>query len=436
MPDTEGYLDIHGGCRLDGEIELSGSKNACLPIMAATILAAGACRIENVPRLSDVFTLAEVLRSLGAEVEWIGDHSLQIDTTHVGCLEPDPELVRKMRASALVMGPLVARFGQALIHLPGGCSLGRRPIDLHLQGMQSLGAVVEEYDHSVSVRLSHGRRPVGATIRLRLPSVGATENIMMASALAEGTTVIENAAREPEITDLSDFLRAMGAKVLGAGEETITVVGSDELRPARHKVIPDRIEAATYLIAAAITAGRVALNGARPDHMTATLEQLAAVGCKLSTEGQRVALEAPDLLRPVDIRTLPYPGFSTDVQPPYMALMTRAPGESLFVEKIFERRFLAADELRRMGADIRVLDNCALVNGGRRLYGCEVNAPDIRAAAALLVAGLWAEGTTRLKGLRHLFRGYESPVEKLRTLGASISGSGAALQTSSEVSRA
>lgn len=421
MVDTQGYLDIEGGRRLDGEISISGAKNSCLPIMAATLLAAGESRLDNVPRLRDVFTLIDVLKSLGTSVEWTGDHSLSIDTTHVTSIEPNGDLVKNMRASVLVMGPLFARFGQALIHLPGGCSLGKRPIDLHLVGMESLGATVQENGESVTVTQLAGSRPIGTTIRLRFPSVGATENIMMAAALADGTTVIENAAREPEISDLADFLSKMGARVVGDGESAITVIGTPELRPARHKVIPDRIEAGTYLVAGAMSAGRVSLNSVRPDHMVATLEQLRTTGCKITTESDRITIEAPDVLRPVDCRTLPYPGFSTDMQPPYMTLMTRATGECLFVEKIFDRRFLVADELKKMGADIHVLDNCALVNGGHRLTGCEVNAPDIRAAAALMVASLWAEGTTRLRGLEHLYRGYENPVEKLRSLGATIS---------------
>jgi len=445
MQDTGNHLDIQGGCRLKGEVRISGAKNACLPIMAATLLAKGASHIENVPRLKDVFTLADVLKSLGASVEWTGENSLAVDTAQVGCLEPDPDLVNKMRASVLVLGPLFARFGQALIPLPGGCSLGRRPIDLHLAGMESLGATVIENSDSVAVKLSRGRRPRGTNIRLGFPSVGATENILMAATLADGVTVIENAAREPEIADLADFLTLMGAKILGAGETAITVVGANELHPTAHRVIPDRIEAGTYLVAAAMTAGKVTLTDVRPDHLTATVDQLALTGCRLTTEMRSadfpvrmntIAIEAPDVIRPADVRTLPYPGFPTDVQPQYMALMTRAPGESIFVEKIFERRFLAAGELKRMGADIRVLENCALVNGGRRLMGCEVNAPDIRAAAALLIAGLWAEGTTRLRGLEHLYRGYERPVEKLRALGAVIGESCPAAQKCSEVSGA
>ncbi|MFH1675487.1 MAG: UDP-N-acetylglucosamine 1-carboxyvinyltransferase [bacterium] len=420
MPESEGHLEIKGGNRLDGEVRVSGSKNACLPIMAATLLTNGVCVLDNVPRLSDVFTLSDVLRSLGAVVEWTGDHTLQVDTSRVSFLEPDPNLIKRMRASVLVLGPMLARFGQCVIPLPGGCSLGKRPIDLHLSGMEKLGAIVRDFDHSVNVFLPPGRKLTGTTIKLGFPSVGATENLMMAAAMADGTTVIENAAREPEISDLGDFLSTMGARVIGAGESTITVIGINELRPAKHKVIPDRIEAATYLLAAAITSGKIKLFDINPAHMTATLEKLALTGCRITTDTSSVILEAPDVIRPTDIRTLPYPGFSTDVQPPFMALMTKAAGESLFVEKIFERRFLASEELKRMGADIRVLENCALVNGGKRLRGCEVNAPDIRAAAAILIAALWADGTTYLKGLHHLFRGYENPIEKLNSLGAHI----------------
>ncbi len=434
MPDTQYYLDINGGSRLKGEVRISGSKNACLPIMAATLLAKGTSHLENVPRLKDVFTLSNVLRSLGAKVEWTGDNSLAIDTTDVSCLEPDPDLVNKMRASVLVMGPLFARFGQAMIPLPGGCSLGKRPIDLHLKGMESLGGTVMDQPDCVTVKLKSGHRPKSATIKLDFPSVGATENIMMASALADGVTVIENAAREPEINDLADIISSMGAKVVGAGDETITIVGVNELRPANHRIIPDRIEAGTYLIAGAITAGKVTLLDVRPEHMTATIEQLALTGCKITTELDRITIEAPDVLRPADVRTQPYPGFPTDVQPQYMALMTRAAGESLFVEKIFERRLLVSDELKRMGADIRVIENCALVNGAKKLTGCEVTAPDIRAGAALLIAGLWAEGTTRLRGLEHFFRGYEYPVEKLAALGADIVETTPSKKLCSEVS--
>jgi len=433
MPENKDYLDMKGGQRLNGEVRISGSKNACLPIMAATLLARGASHIENVPRLRDVFTLSDVLRSLGARVEWTGPSGLAIDCTDVSCLEPDPELMRKMRASVLVMGPLFARFGQAMMPLPGGCSLGKRPIDLHLAGLECLGGTVIDHTDSVTVRLTSGRKPRGSTVRFRFPSVGATENVMMASALADGVTVIENAAREPEIADLADFLCAMGATVVGAGEQTITVVGANALRPADYRVIPDRIEAGTYLVAGAITAGKVTLLDVRPDHVSATIEQLALTGCRITTEASRITIEAPDVLRPADVRTLPYPGFPTDVQPMYMALMTRAAGDSLFVETIFERRFLAADELRHMGADIRVLENCALVSGGKRLVGCEVSAPDIRAAAALLIAGLWADGVTRIRGLGHLYRGYERPVEKLTGLGAHVTEGEPSRQSCSEV---
>jgi UDP-N-acetylglucosamine 1-carboxyvinyltransferase len=421
MPDTANYLTIEGGCRLSGEISISGAKNSCLPLIAATLLTKGISHIENVPRLSDVFNMVDVLVSLGATVEWTGDHSLAIDNTNVNCLEPDPILVQKMRASILVLGPLFARFGQAMIPLPGGCSLGKRPIDLHLQGMESLGGIVVDVNGAINVKLKSGKRPIGATVELSFPSVGATENIMMASALADGTSFIKNAAREPEIVDLANLLNGMGAKVIGAGESTITIVGTGELRPVKHRVIPDRIEAGTYITAAAMTAGKVTLTNVRSDHLTSILEQIASTGCKITTEIDRVTIDAPDVIRPADVRTLPYPGFPTDVQPQYMALMTRASGETILVEKIFERRFLVADELRRMGADIRVIDNCALVVGGRKLKGCEVNAPDIRAAAALLVAGLWAEGYTRLMGLGHLYRGYEDPVAKFNSLGAKIS---------------
>jgi UDP-N-acetylglucosamine 1-carboxyvinyltransferase len=422
MPETDNYLEIRGGHRLEGEVRISGSKNACLPVLAATLCTSGTCHIDNVPRLRDVFTLSEVLKSLGAKVRWTGENSLEVDTTHVTCLEPDPELVKLMRASVLVMGPLFARFGQAMIPLPGGCSLGKRPIDIHLIGMQALGAVVVENSNSVTVRMAETSRPQGSTIRLKFPSVGATENILMASALAEGVTVIDNAAREPEIIDLANFLSEMGAKIVGAGESTITVIGTKELTPTDHKVIPDRIEAGTYMVAGAITGGKITLRDVRPDHMASVLSQLSQTGIKVTTEIDRITVDAPDVIRPSDIRTLPYPGFPTDIQPQYMALMTKAAGESLFVEKIFERRYLAANELKRMGADIRVLENCALVNGGKKLTGCEVNAPDIRAAAALVIAALWADGSTRMRGLEHLYRGYEHPVEKLSGLGASING--------------
>jgi UDP-N-acetylglucosamine 1-carboxyvinyltransferase len=434
MPDTENYLSITGGSRLNGEVRISGAKNSCLPIMAATLLTKGLSRLDNVPRLKDVFTLADVLSSLGAKIEWTGKHSLAIDTTNLNCLEPEPDLVKKMRASVLVLGPLFARFGQAMIPMPGGCSLGKRPIDIHLLGMQSMGGRVIENPDAVIVKLISGSRPQGCSMRLSFPSVGATENIMMAASLAEGTTIIANAAREPEIIDLADFLNEMGAKIINAGEETITVVGSESLRPAHHRVIPDRIEAGTFLAAAAISSGKVTLTDVRPDHMAATLQQFSSTGCRLTTEIDKITIEAPDVLRPSDIRTQPYPGFPTDVQPQYMALMTRANGESLFVEKIFERRFLASEELKRMGAEIRVIENCALVNGGKKLTGCEVNAPDIRGAAALVIAGLWAEGTTRLRGLEHLYRGYEDITKKLKGLGAEVSESLPIEEPCSEVS--
>ena len=419
MVENDSYMEVTGGFRLGGELYISGSKNSCLPIMAATLLATGTSHLENVPRLKDVSTLAKVLISLGAKVEWKSEHSLEIDTSNVASIEPEANLVRQMRASVLVMGPLLARLGRCRIALPGGCSLGKRPIDLHLEGLEKLGALIEENGEHVTLNLKKFRLE-GTTIKLRFPSVGATENIMMAATLAEGTTVIENAAMEPEIVDLATFLNSMGATVVGAGEPSITIVGTKELHPTTHKVIPDRIEAGTFLIAAAMTGGKVTLRDVRPDHLTSVIERLMLTGCKLVTEAERITIEAPDILRPVDIRTLPYPGFPTDLQPPFMTLMTKASGDSLFVEKIFERRFLVADELNRMGADIRVLENCALVHGGKKLKGCPVTAPDIRAAAALVIAGLWAEGVTQVRGLEHLYRGYEQFAEKLTTLGAII----------------
>jgi UDP-N-acetylglucosamine 1-carboxyvinyltransferase len=436
MSDTLDYLDIEGGRNLSGTIRVSGAKNSCLPIMAASLLTAGTSYIENVPRLRDVFTLIKVLESLNARVDWTGSDSLKIDTIDVNRYEPDISLVRQMRASVLVLGPLVARFGYAVMPSPGGCSLGTRPVDMHFDGMQSLGAIIEPNHEATVIRTDNASKLHGETIRLGFPSVGATENIMMAASLAVGTTTIENAAKEPEILDLAEFLLSMGAIITGAGEDKITITGVSELHPSKHKVIPDRVEAATYMIACGITAGNIKLTNVRPDHMTATLEILSASGCRITTEPETISVDAPDVIRPVDIRTLPYPGFSTDVQPPFMAMMTKASGESIFVEKIFERRLLVANELVRMGAEVRVVENCALVNGGRRLRGCEVNAPDIRAAAALVIGGLWADGRTRIRGLNHLYRGYEDIVSKLRSLGAMVEEGAAPVNSISEASGA
>lgn len=409
---------IKGGVPLHGEVHVSGAKNAVLPIMAATLLTAEPCVIHGVPNLSDVKFMAQILAWLGAQV------SLKGNSVHVQAKkikgQGDYDLVRKMRGSICIMGPLLGRLRKARVSLPGGCVIGARPINLHLKGFESLGAKITIQGGYVE---AEARRLIGGAMFLggRAGStVLGTGNVMMAAALAEGVTVIESAACEPEVIDLANFLNAMGAKIQGAGSPTITITGVKELHGAEHHVIPDRIEAATYAIAAAVTNGEVTIKGARADHIHAVIDKLQEAGVVVERRGADLVVRRGSKLKSSDVTTLPYSGFPTDVQAQMMALMTVAPGISIITERIFESRFMHVSELTRLGADIQIEGPSAIVKGGRPLSGAPVMASDLRASAALVLAGLTAKGTTQVNRIYHLDRGYENMDGKLRALGARI----------------
>ena len=411
-------LLIKGGVPLRGEVVISGAKNAVLPIMAATLLTSEPCIIRRVPKLSDVRFMGQILTWLGAQARFDGD-TVRIQAKKIkGACEYD--LIRKMRGSICVMGPLLGRLKKVTVSLPGGCVIGARPINLHLKGLQALGAKVTIQGGYVH---ASARRLVGAAMFLggRAGStVLGTANVMMAATLAEGVTVIESAACEPEVLDLANFLVAMGAMITGAGSPTITVTGVKQLHGAEHEVIPDRIEAATYAIAAAATNGEVTLRGARAEHMRAVLDKLNDSGARIDRSGTGITIRRNGRLRPVDITTLPYAGFPTDAQAQMMALMAITPGISIITERIFESRFMHVSELARLGADIEIEGPSAIVKGGKPLSGAPVMASDLRASAALVLAGLVARGTTQVNRVYHLDRGYENIDGKLRQLGARI----------------
>jgi len=409
---------IGGGAVLDGEVTVSGAKNAALPLLFSTLLTPHRCVIRNVPVLRDIRTAVAVLRHLGARVETTADgHEIRVEAGAVDRSEAPYDLVKTMRASFLVLGPLLARFGRARVSTPGGCAIGARPVDLHLAGLQKMGArirITEGYVEAEAERLR------GAKIVLDMPSVGATQQLMMAASLAEGTTVIENAAREPENVCLASALERMGARVSGAGTPEITVEGRPELDGADVPVIPDRIEAGTYMVAAAITGGSVVVGGARGDHLDAFTAKLREAGVTVHEGESGLRVSARGTLAAADVKTMPHPGFPTDLQAQFMALMTQASGTSTITETIFENRFLHAQELVRMGADIRADGNRAIIRGRAALSGAPVMATDLRASVCLVLAGLAARGTTRVARVYHLDRGYERVEEKLRALGADI----------------
>ncbi|MBB3868594.1 UDP-N-acetylglucosamine 1-carboxyvinyltransferase [Parageobacillus toebii NBRC 107807] len=409
---------VRGGNRLSGTVKVEGAKNAVLPVIAATLLASnGKSVIHDVPALSDVYTISEVLRYLGADVK-IEENTITVDASQELKFEAPFEYVRKMRASVLVMGSLLARNGRARVALPGGCAIGSRPIDQHLKGFEAMGAYVKVGNGFIDAEVKGRLR--GAKIYLDFPSVGATENIMMAAVLAEGTTIIENCAKEPEIVDLANFLNAMGAKVRGAGTGTIRIEGVDQLTGATHTVIPDRIEAGTFMVAAAITGGNVLVQGAVPEHLSSLIAKMEEMGVTIIEEGNGLRVIGPEKLKAVDIKTMPYPGFPTDMQSQMMALLLKAEGTSMVTETVFENRFMHVEEFRRMNADIKIEGRSVIINGPCNLQGAEVAATDLRAAAALILAGLAAEGYTRVTELRHLDRGYVRFHEKLAALGADI----------------
>jgi UDP-N-acetylglucosamine 1-carboxyvinyltransferase len=401
---------------LSGEVPISGAKNAALPILAATLLAPGEHRISNVPPLADIRTIKRLLSNLGVTFREDGP-ALVVDTSNLTDCEAPYELVKTMRAAVLVLGPLTARARQARVSLPGGCAIGARPINLHLKGLEAMG---------VKIALSQGyveanaRRLQGAEIYFETPTVTGTENLMMAATLAKGTTVLKNAAMEPEVGDLARFLSALGAQIEGIDTDILTIHGGPQLKPAAYTVMSDRIEAGTYLAAAAITRGEVTLVNAPVPHLTAVMGKFTEAGVRLTAEPGRISVHPGGTLLGVDIRTLPYPGFPTDMQAQFMALMSVARGASVITETIFENRFMHVSELKRMGADITVSGNLAVVRGRRQLQGAPVMATDLRASASLVVAGLAAEGITEVLRVYHLDRGYAQLVEKLSALGARI----------------
>lgn len=407
---------IKGGVRLSGEVRVSGAKNSALPLLFATLLAAGESELTNVPALRDINTAARLLAGLGAEVH-CAEGVCRVDATNLSGVEAPYDLVKTMRASVLVLGPLVARFGRARVSLPGGCAIGARPIDLHLKGLEALGAEIE-LDHGyVEARCE---RLHGARISFDFPTVGGTENLLMAAALADGESVLENAAREPEIVQLADALISMGARIEGAGTAMIRVQGVDALKPLTCRVIPDRIEAGTFMIAAAMTGGSVLVRDVVRQDLEALIGKLHEAGVRVEEEGDGLRVEAPQTLKAVDIRTMVFPGFPTDMQAQFMALMTTATGTSRISETVFENRFMHVCELQRMGADIQIDGHSAIVRGTPQLTGAPVMATDLRASASLVLAGLAAENTTEISRIYHLDRGYERIEEKLAGLGARI----------------
>ena len=411
-------LVIQGGKPLNGSVRVSGAKNAVLPIIAASMLATSESVLTEIPKLDDVHTVCEVVASLGARVEHPAKDALIIDAHELTSTTAPYDLVRRMRASFLVMGPLLARKGHARISLPGGCSIGARPIDLQLKAFEALGATINLENGNIEASVEDGLK--GAQIYLDFPSVGATENILMAASLADGKTVLENAAEEPEIVDLATYLNSMGANIRGAGTNIIRIEGVKELHGASHAVIPDRIEAGTFMIGAAMTGGNVYVENALSEHLKPLVAKLKEIGATVEEDidGIRVIGNRP--LRPADIKTLPYPGFPTDMQAQFMALTTICEGTSVVTETVFENRFMHVDEFRRMGAKIRIEGRSAIVEGVPSLKGADVNATDLRCGAALVLAGLVAEGQTTIGHLYHIDRGYDNLVDKLQRLGADV----------------
>ena len=408
---------IRGGRTLHGEISVSGAKNAALPLLFATLLTQDECHIARMPRVFDIRTALRLLNELGVQSAWLSDSEVAIQAGAIRYYEAPYDLVKTMRASFLVLGPLLARFGQARVSTPGGCAIGTRPVDIHLEGLQQLGASIrhhEGYVEAIATQLH------GAHITLPFPSVGATENLMMAATLAVGTTHIENAAREPEIIDLAIFLNAMGARVSGAGGNTITIQGVRSLHGAQHTVVPDRVEAGTFLIAGAITGGEVFVRHAQAEHLEAFIQKLRATGIQLEVQADGIVVKGEGRPSSVDVITWPHPGFPTDLQAQMMALLTVGDGRSLITETVFENRFMHVQELTRLGANIQIRGNTAAVTGVAFLSGAPVMATDLRASVSLILAGLAAQGQTEVSRVYHLDRGYERIEEKLSQLGADI----------------
>lgn len=413
-------LVISGGGPLEGEVTISGAKNSALPILAACVLGTEEIILDGVPGLKDVEIMIEVLKHLGSKVEYLGEGTVKIDSSKLNSCETPFELMDKMRASFVVMGPLLSRFKKAHTKAPGGCNIGARPIDLHLKGFEALGATNIVNDDEISIKTDG--KLLGNEVYLDFPSVGATQNIMMAATLAEGETIIENAAKEPEIVDLASFLSKMGAKIKGAGTSTITIEGVEKLTGTRHTIIPDRIEAASYMIAAAMTKGNVTINNVIGSHIRPVIAKLIEMGADVEEidDEDIIKVKVDKRLKPTNIQTLPYPGFPTDVQAQFMALMTTCDGESKIQETVFENRFMHVEQLNKMGAAIATSGNRATIAGVDKLHGAEVRATDLRAGAALVIAALTAEGETRVSDIYHIDRGYSDLVEKFTNLGADI----------------
>lgn len=412
-------LIVKGGNRLVGTVKTSGAKNAVLPIIAASILGESPSRLDEIPQLEDVKTICGVLEHLGVRVDRSEPHVLQMDTSNITAYEAPYNLVRTMRASFVVLGPLLARMGHARISQPGGCAIGSRPIDLHLKGFEALGATITQDHGFIDAVAPNGLK--GADIYLDFPSVGATENIMMAACLAEGVTTLENPAEEPEIVDLANYLNQMGARVRGAGTDVIRIEGVQHMHGCDHTVIPDRIEAGTYMIAAAMTHGDIIIENVLAEHQKPLLAKLREAGVLIEEDIDRIHVSCPGPLKGINVKTMPYPGFPTDMQPQIMAMMTISEGRSNLIETVFENRFMHVVEMSRMGANIATTGaRAALIEGPSQLTGCEVNATDLRAGAAMILSGLVAEGTTTIGNLHHIDRGYEDIVGKLQALGADI----------------
>lgn len=413
-------LIINSNGPLKGEVNISGAKNSALPILAACVLGTEEIILDGVPELKDVEIMVEVLKHLGSKVEYLDQNTLKINSAGINTSETPYELMDKMRASFVVMGPLLSRFHAAYTKAPGGCNIGSRPIDLHLKGFEALGAVNTVNNDEIAIVAKDGL--VGTEIYLDFPSVGATQNIIMAACLAEGKTTLENAAKEPEIVDLASFLSKMGANIKGAGTSTIVIYGVEKLTGTRHTIIPDRIEAATYMTAAAMTRGEVLINNVIGSHIRPVIAKLVEMGVDVEEieDEDKIIVKAPHRLKSTNIQTLPYPGFPTDAQAQFMALMTVCEGESRIQETVFENRFMHVEELMKMGAVIATSGNRATIAGVEKLHGADVKATDLRAGAALVMAGLVAKGTTRVFDIFHIDRGYSNLVEKLTKLGADI----------------
>ncbi len=402
---------------LRGNVRISGAKNSALPILAASLLGTEDIILEDVPKLKDVEVICEVLSSLGAKVEFLDKGIIKINSKDINNYETPYELMSKMRASFLVMGPLLTRLGKTKTSLPGGCAIGTRPIDLHLKGFRALGAEIDVDHGNIG---AYADRLVGDRIYLDFPSVGATENIMMAAVMAEGETIIDNAAMEPEIVDLANFLNKLGADIKGAGTSSIRIKGVKELGGATHSIIPDRIEAGTFMVAAAITKGDIVVENVITSHIKPVIAKLREAGCQIYENGDKVRVIGADEIKAVDIKTLPYPGFPTDMQAQFMSLMSVSQGTSVIIETVFENRFMHVDELKRMGADIKIDGRSAIIQGVDSLMSAPVKATDLRAGAALVLAGLVSDGVTEIGDIYHIDRGYDNIEEKLTKLGAKI----------------